>query len=516
MRFFNTAGPCNPIDHYMIPAAERFAAAEFDRLISQKAYFVVHAPRRTGKTTTMQALARQLTQEGIYTAALLSMEVGAAFTQDIGAAERAILGDWRYAIRAQLPIDQHPPTTLPPAPDGQQIGAFLAEWATQNTRPLVIFLDEIDALADNTLLSVLRQLRSGYTHRPQSFPSSLALIGLRDVRDYKIASGGSPSLRTPSPFNIAVRALTLNNFTPDEVTRLLAQHQNETGQSFTPEAQAYLYDLTQGQPWLVNALAKVAVEELEPSATITQPVIAFAKERLIQRRQTHLDQLADKLRDPRVQRVITPILAGTTLTAVDRDEIDYVIDLGLIRASNGSSLEIANPIYREVIPRELATVPQASLPALHPTWLNGDGSLNPDKLLAAFLAFWRQHGQPLLQSAPYPEIAPHLVLMAFLHRVVNGGGTIEREYAIGTGRMDLCLRYDQVMLAMELKLWRDGKPDPLSRGLTQLDQYLAGLGLETGWLIIFDRRFGLPDISQRTTVEKQVTPGGREITLIRA
>ena len=55
-----------------------------------------------------------------------------------------------------------------------------------------------------------------------------------------------------------------------------------------------------------------------------------------------------------------------------------------------------------------------------------------------------QHGEPLLKSASYPEIAPHLVLMAFLHRVINGGGTLEREYAIGRDRMDLCLRYGEV------------------------------------------------------------------------
>lgn len=57
-------------------------------------------------------------------------------------------------------------------------------------------------------------------------------------------------------------------------------------------------------------------------------------------------------------------------------------------------------------------------------------------MLDAFLAFWRRHGQPLLASAPYHEIAPHLVRMAFLHRVANGEGTLEREYAIGAGRAD--------------------------------------------------------------------------------
>lgn len=140
----------------------------------------------------------------------------------------------------------------------------------------------------------------------------------------------------------------------------------------------------------------------------------------------------------------------------------------------------------------------------------------PEALLTAFLSFWRQHGEPLLKSAPYHEIAPHLVMMAFLHRVVNGGGTLEREYAIGTDRMDLCLRYGVVTLGIELKVWRQGRPDPLAAGLPQIDKYLAGLGLESGWLVIFDQRQGLLAIAERTQSETVNTDNGRTITVIRA
>jgi hypothetical protein len=137
-------------------------------------------------------------------------------------------------------------------------------------------------------------------------------------------------------------------------------------------------------------------------------------------------------------------------------------------------------------------------------------------LLTAFLGFWHQYGQPLLGSAPYHEIAPHLVLMAFLHRVVNSGGTLEGEYAIGWGRMDLCLRYGPVTLGIELKVWRDGEPDPLAEGLAQLDGYLAGLGLAGGWLVIFDRRAGQPPIRERTTRQETPSPQGRRIAVVRA
>jgi hypothetical protein len=177
-------------------------------------------------------------------------------------------------------------------------------------------------------------------------------------------------------------------------------------------------------------------------------------------------------------------------------------------------LVIANPIYQEVIPRVLANVPQASLPIIAPTWLTPEGKMDTEKLLEAFLSFWKQHGEPLLKSAPYHEIAPHLVLMAFLHRVVNAGGTIEREYAIGTRRMDICVRYGDVVQAMELKVWREGESNPLHKGLSQLDSYLAGLGVETGWLVIFDQRNGLPDVAERTRTEPATTPTGRAVIVV--
>ena len=213
--------------------------------------------------------------------------------------------------------------------------------------------------------------------------------------------------------------------------------------------------------------------------------------------------------------MIEPLLAGQELGYVPHDDIQFLMDLGLCRMSPEGGLIAANPIYQEVLPRVLSQTPQASLPQIVPSWLTPKGALDPEKLLEAFLAFWRQHGQPLLKSSPYHEIAPHLVLMAFLHRVVNGGGTLEREYAIGPDRMDICLRYGAVILGLELKVWRQGRPDPLKAGLAELDGYLVGLGLTTGWLVIFDPREGLPPIAERTTTEQATTPGARSVIVIR-
>ena len=513
-KWFNTAGPCQTDIHYMLLPTERLP--ELTQLIAQRNYFVIHAPRQTGKTTAMLSLAQELTASGNYTAVMVSVEVGSVFPDQPDIAEDAILSAWRDGIDFWLPPELQP-LSWPEVSHGQRIGAFLKAWAQSSPRPLVFLIDEIDSLQNQTLISILRQLRDGFPRRPQGFPHSLALIGMRDVRDYKVASWGSDRLNSSSPFNIKVESFTLSNFTFKEVQKLYHQHTEVTGQIFTTDEIERAFYLTDGQPWLVNAIARQVTEFLAKDVTIpiTVDLIDQAKEILIQRQDTHLDSLAERLREDRVKAIIEPILAGLDLPNIPDDDIRYLLDLGLCKMSNGRGLEIANPIYQEVLPRVLSYTTRASLGVIEPRWLSATGELIPTELLDSFLEFWRQHGEPLFKSTPYPEIAPHLVLMAFLHRVVNGGGTLEREYAIGSGRMDICLRYGQVTLGMELKVWREGKTDPLAEGLKQLDKYLSGLNLETGWLVIFDRRPDLLPLSDRTSTELAISPVGRTITVIR-
>ncbi|BAY86313.1 hypothetical protein NIES267_58190 [Calothrix parasitica NIES-267] len=517
-RWFNIAGPCQKDIHYMLSPTIRLP--DLEELIQQRNYFVIYAPRQTGKTTAMLALAQQLTATGRYAAAMVSVEVGSAFNNDVSAAELAILGTWYDTISIRLADELQPPILNQSQKEqpGRRIRTFLQAWAQVSPRPLVIFIDEIDSLENDALISVLRQLRDGFPNRPKNFPSSVGLIGLRDVRDYKVASGGSQRLNTASPFNIKVSSITLRNFNAEEVAELYQQHTEDTGQIFTSEASAAAFDLTQGQPWLVNALAKEVVEKLvkDRSISITKEHILKAKEIIIARQDTHLDSLAEKLREQRVKNIIEPILAGQTLGDTPNDDRQYLIDLGLLRRDPAGGLVIANPIYREVIPRALVQGTQDTLPHISPSWLTLEGELNTDALLEAFIKFWRQHGKPLLSSAAYHEIARHLVLMAFLHRVVNGGGTLEREYAIGSDRMDLCLRYGSTTLGIELKVWREKKRDPQAEGIEQLESYLARLGLLSGWLLVFDRRKNALPIEERLSTKVVTTENQRAITVIRA
>jgi hypothetical protein len=524
-RRFNTAGPCVPELHYMIPAARRLP--EGPGLVEQMAYFVVHAPRQTGKTTALRALAEELTASGRHAVLHFSCEVGEAAGDDFGEAQRGILSVLRRAAEQRLPESLRPPA-FPDATDSHLLGSALSAWARACPRPLALFFDEIDALRGQSLLSVLRQLRNGFPERPSSFPASVVLCGLRDVRDYKAASGGDPGrLGTASPFNVKLKSLRVGSFTPDEVRELYAQHTEDTGQAFTESALARAIELTAGQPWLVNALAREVIEEMAVPAPepITEAHIEQAKERLILERATHLDSLVARLSEPRVRRIIEPVIAGT-MEGGDTydDDLQYVRDLGLVSPSN--PVQIANPIYREVIVRVLAGGAEARVLINEPrSFVLPDGRLAMGKLLSEFAAFWREHGEVLAAGLPYHEVAPQLVLMAYLQRVVNGGGYVDREYGIGRGRIDLLVRWPFTAAdgkpawqreALELKVWRPGEKDPLPKGLVQLDGYLERLGLTEGVLVLFDRRPNAPDAESRTRFEEAVTPSGKKVTVLRA
>lgn len=134
MRFFNITGSCDPTRHYMIPTEQRLPSCE--ALIAKGAYFVVHAPRQTGKTTAMKALAKKLTAEGRYAALRFSCQNAQVFPDDVEAAERAVWSEIQATARSLSEPLQPPPCVE--APQGSFLRAQLTHWATDCPRPLVL------------------------------------------------------------------------------------------------------------------------------------------------------------------------------------------------------------------------------------------------------------------------------------------------------------------------------------------------------------------------------------------
>ena len=490
MKFFNTTGPCRPDQHYMLPPKERLVGAHLERYVKKQLYWALHAPRQTGKTTFLQSWMKELNSSGEAVACYVSVER----CQAVPEAERAMplaaqsLCDWaqRFSLVAPARSVSEP---------GNMLAVMLSEWAAMVApKPLVILFDEVDVLEGPALVSFLRQLRDGFAGRGVGkFPVSIALVGMRDLKDYLVRAKDGTELNPGSPFNIKEQSTTLSNFTRQDIARLFAQRTQEMGQTLAEDALDLVFELTRGHPWLVNALFKKCTWELLPEESttpITTELIYQAKEMLITERAVHIDSLSERLKDPRVKAIVEPILVGDIDPDLAKtDAFRLCSDLGLV-ALEGGTPSIANPIYREVLARDLSFSMQLGIPAPEFQWQRDDGTLDMDALLKEFQKFWRRHSDVWETKSDYTEAFPHLLVMAFLQRVINGGGRIEREYALGRGRVDLAILFGASWNIIEIKLVHeaDGRKTTLQEGLVQIARYRKRIGEGTpSYLVLFDR-----------------------------
>lgn len=487
-------------------------------LIHRRKYFTLHAGRQTGKTTSLQWLDQHLNATGKYRAIWVDIET-AREKPDVKRAMTAILSAFDRALGFASPALARPNAAeismLLDSPDNALLG-YLTSVISRDSRPWVVLFDEADGLVGEAMVSFLTQLRHGYIERLRTpFPASVVLVGQRQVRDYVLREEERRAiswLGTTSPFNVTAEAMTLGPFTAPEVEELLVQHTAATGQRFEQDAIALIYELGQGHPWLTNAMADQIVRKdvKDRRIPITAAHVEAAKETIILERRSHIDSLVARLREDRVRRIIDPMLAGARpMGDILDDDLAYVVGLGLVR-KQGGMMDIANPIYREVIPRALTYAQQVTI-GHQPLWyVRQDGSLDMAKLMVDWQKFWRQDGHLAAEGFGYRESGPHLMLMAFLQRVINGGGRIDREYGLGRGALDLLITWQHVRHAIEVKLRRDTETE--EEALDQLAGYLDRMGLDEGWLVLFDLRQG-PTWKERT-YQREVEHAGKKIWIV--
>ena len=517
MRYFNVSGPCYKDEHYMIEAATRLRGVE--QLIAMNQYFVIHAARQSGKTTYLKDLANRLNDSGQYYCAYCSLES----LQEVKDPEKGIpeiVNNIAMSIKTyQLP---HAGTFLKNADYCNFttiLKSSLHDYCDLLDKPFVLLFDEADCLSNGTLITFLRQLRNGYIDRDKAkFVKSIALVGMRNIRDYKAKiRPDSETLGSASPFNIVTKALTLSNFTKEEIFALYAQHTTESGQIFDPDAIDLVWEKTQGQPWLVNAIAREVIFDLldfDFSKPVTADLCYKAIQNIILRRDVHIDSLLERLKEDRVRRVIEPVITGDDFFDRLSDDYQYVTDLGLIKNIQGK-IQPANPVYGEVIARMLSYDTQEKLEVKQPQAIVSrylkDGKVDMDFLMCDFQQFWRENSAIWEESYQYKEAAPHLILMAFLQRIVNGGGQIIREMAADTGRLDLCIIYQDKKYPVELKILRGEKS--ITKGLVQTTEYMDSLGCPQGWLCVFDRNPG-KSWDEKIYMKKEAIDSGKTITVI--
>ena len=251
----------------MLPPADRLVGAQLHRYIRDSLYWVLHAPRQTGKTTFLKSWAQEINSNDEAVACYVSVEACQGMSDRAEAMITINKSICASAKNQGIPIPE-----LPFDQTEFLLYRTMQKWAELVAqKPLVVLIDEADVLEGDPLISFLRQLRNGFAQRGVGkFPVSIALVGMRDLKDYITAAKGGIAPNPGSPFNIKADSATISNFSKDNIESLFAQRSKETGQVISGDALDYVYEQSRGQPWIVNSLfMRATMRLLDESSTET-------------------------------------------------------------------------------------------------------------------------------------------------------------------------------------------------------------------------------------------------------
>lgn len=500
MRTFTTDGPANEAFHYVLPAATRLAEAR--GLVDQGAYFVLRAPGRSGKTTALRALAAEITSEGRFAALVCSSAVAGPARSDLGLVQDALLSALRIAAERDLPPSMHPPA-LPDSAEGTRLWEVISAWARVCPRPLVLFLDDLDTLHDAALESILRQLETGFSGRPDHFAWSVGLVSQFDLRP---RPGSSTETTVPrfstGPFERFWSSRLLAPFTLDEMRAFYATPFGGDGRGFTPEALAFAHEASAGHPFFVQAIGREILEMNSSESTITVAHVVSAYRRLVERGVTPIDDLPARLEDRRVRHVVEPLLQGSaSIASADEDDLAFVRDVGLVAFDN--PVRIDSALHRALLPRLLSLKVQRAVVDDPAFCFDADGRLSMQRLLQSFAAFYEAYASELLAAQTYTKIGPELVFLGYLFRMLAGRGWVDVEFGTSRGRMDVTVSIaispehsnengntSQINPSDVLVLVarRKGDTGVKKRGLAWLESAMTRMSADAGTLVVFDKR----------------------------
>ncbi len=486
-KFFNTAGPCRSDLHYMLDPMTRLNGVR--KLIDNHQYFSIYGAHQTGKTSCSYALMDMLNQQGVYTALTVNIQV-AATGRDSHEATRMIAAAIYRQACLHLSEAECPMEVTEQDAQFDNLQDYLSDWARHNRKPIVLLMDEVDALKEAYFVALMRQIRAGFEGRPRGFPQSIGLIGLRDIQDYAVQSPrNNPNLPgAETPFNVKSTSLSIGNFTPEQMDDLLFQHTQATGQVFPDDVREHLFDLTQGQPWLVNALADLMISDRlhnDYDADIQCAHLVAAQQLLLERGETHIDIVLKKLREAPIKLVVEAIINGEAADFTKfKDALSYARSMGIV--THSPPVRFANSIYRELALKTMCSVFIESLPTdlvdIERYWHKD--SVDIDALLAEFQLFYQRFAQAWIARYEFKEAGRQLLFIAFLTRLTQGQAAFEWDMALGHGRCCVSLDYQGQRTAFVMKL----RHDHYSReeGLEQTVRYLKQVNLSEGYLLLFD------------------------------
>lgn len=491
MRYFNTHGPVNVQEHYVVP--RRALVEQLTTQIEQGKFFTIYAPRQMGKTTLLNNLEAVLRPRPDYLPIVLSFEIyeswsAAAFWEDLFALIKADLFAW---VATNMPARQSDLQTLFDTVTAAGVQTFRHFFSQLHrfapTLKVVLIIDEFDATPQDVLSPLLQTWRTMYLdrdRRPHSL-HSVILVGIQNIA--RLNFGRS------SPFNIAYQH-RLEDFSLAEIRDLLGQYTAETGQPFAAGLVEKLHEQTAGQPFLVNRTAAILTQEVVKTRTsaITIADLRTALQKLVRESNYNFETVIRRASD--YEEDVVRIIFGADYPFHLNDPlVNALQQFGIVKETAAQLCRIANPIYKQVLidafrPRETGL--QGAMLAngydFRPYVMNDQ--LQIATILTRFREFIERRGREAFKVTPMPQEATgQYLLMAYLDIVVRQiGGAHFTEVDSGEGRLDLIVVHQGRRYIIETKIWRG--PALYEEGLTQLAEYLASEGQTTGYYVLFHAR----------------------------
>lgn len=498
MRWFETRGPVNPKDNYVVTRTEELA--DFVDRLEKGRFIVLFAPRQTGKTTFFRNAIDVLQEkENGYFPIQINFEM--YVDTDVTTFYDSLYHEICKEIEKVIEKDKEQPSdklvqslTSAQITDPISMRSFFETLGRLlEKQRFVLIIDEFDAIPQDALRGFLHTLRQIYLSGKERCPHSVGIVGVKNITQLNYD-------RSISPFNIQDE-FKLPNFSFKQVQELLSQYTDEVGQTFEPEVIASIHKQTAGQPVLTNRFAQILTEEMDvpKSESITMDNFTEAHVKLLRERNTNIDHLITNIRrDRRFEALLLKIASydeGVDFN-LDSDIISELATYGVIAEGTDGMCEIINPIYQFRIMRAFKPVvnglEQDYLPDNNRSgfqdYLTPDGHIHMVALLDNFRDFILRVGFRILQvpNTPQEYVGQHL-LFAYLSQFVQGiGGTMYLEVQTGRGRMDILILHNSKKYIVETKIW--GGDLRFQAEKAQLTTYVRLENAVEGYYVVFDHR----------------------------
>jgi len=491
MRKFSSYGPVDKDLHFFVPRTALIREAEGHLLgegPEKGGHFItVWAPRQCGKTWVMREVVHKIRKGGFFEVAILSMQSAKEETSEEGILNFISSKLERFFGRE-----------FPKILEWKNLFKLFTDQVFE--KPLILILDEFDALQENLINDFANQFREIYLERTSASCTKimlhgLALIGVRSVLGIENVSG--------SPFNVQ-RSLHIPKLTFDEVQSMFRDYERESGQRVEPAVVERVFGETRGQPGLVSWFGELLTETYNPGMDrpISEEDYEYVLLRAIQALPNNniLNIISKAKREPYRETLIT-LFRTTKKTEFSFDDprqnflyMNGVIDIedaGDRLFTRFSCPFVQKRLFNHFSRDIFQTVDHLYDPMTDIEAIIGSNHIDIIGLMTLYQDYIRQNRHWLWKGAPRRktdlriyEAVFHFNLYMYLESFFQDkGGKVFPEFPTGNGKIDLLIRHGEQRYAMELKSFKDRHA--YKQALVRAAEYAAHLDLERIFLILF-------------------------------